>query len=61
MSKMSQLHSLITEALEVGISDAHIIQLMIDEGLPAEAAPEILRVFKHYNEMENVLNIAFIK
>lgn len=54
MSKMSQLHSLITEALEVGISDAHIIQLMIDEGLPAEAAPEILRVFKHYEEMENV-------
>ena len=54
MSKMSQLHMLITEALQVGMSDENIIQLMIEEGLPAEAAPEILRVFKHYNEMENV-------
>lgn len=52
MSKMSQLHYLITEALSVGISDENIIQLMIDEGVPSEAAPEILRVFKHYEEME---------
>lgn len=52
MSIMSQLHTLITEALSVGISDENIIQLMIDEGVPAEAAPEILRVFKHYEENE---------
>ena len=52
MSKMSQLHMLITEALSVGLSDENIIQLMIEEGLPAEAAPEVLKVFKHYEEME---------
>jgi len=52
MSYMSRLHVLITEALEVGLSDEYIIQLMIDEGLPAEAAPEILKVFKHYEEIE---------
>jgi hypothetical protein len=52
MSKMSQLHTLITEALEVGMSDENIIQLMIDEGLPSEAAPEVLKVFKHYEEAE---------
>lgn len=52
MSKMSQLHSLITEALEVGLSDENIIKLMIEEGLPSEAAPEVLKVFKHYEEME---------
>ena len=52
MSKMSELHYLITEALSVGMSDENIIQLMIDEGLPAEAAPEVLKVFKHYEEME---------
>ena len=51
MSKMSQLHMLITEALEVGMSDENIIQLMIEEGLPAEAAPEVLNVFKHYEEV----------
>lgn len=51
MSKMSQLHMLITEALQVGMSDENIIQLMIEEGLPAEAAPEVLRVFKHYEEV----------
>ena len=52
MSKMSQLHTLITEALEVGMSDENIIQLMIDEGLPSEAAPEVLKVFKHYEQNE---------
>ena len=52
MSKMSQLHMLITEALQVGMSDENIIQLMIEEGLPAQAAPEVLKVFKHYEEME---------
>jgi hypothetical protein len=52
MSKMSQLHTLITEALQVGLSDENIIQLMIEEGLPAGAAPEVLKVFKHYEENE---------
>ena len=51
MSKMSQLHMIITEALQVGMSDENIIQLMIEEGLPAEAAPEVLKVFKHYEEV----------
>lgn len=51
MSKMSQLHMVITEALQVGMSDENIIQLMIEEGLPAEAAPEVLKVFKHYEEV----------
>lgn len=51
MSKMSQLHMLITEALEVGMSDENIIQLMIEEGLPAQAAPEVLEVFKHYEKV----------
>jgi hypothetical protein len=51
MSKMSELHYLITEALTARMMDENIIQLIIDEGLPAEAAPEVLKVFKHYEEM----------
>ena len=46
MSKMSQLHMIITDAIEVGISDELTIELMVEEGLPREACPEILRVFK---------------
>ena len=46
MSKMSQLHMLIVDAIEVGISDELTIELMVEEGLPREACPEILRVFK---------------
>ena len=46
MSKMSQLHMLIVDAIEVGISDELTIELMVEEGLPRDACPEILRVFK---------------
>ena len=46
MSKMSNLHMIITDAIEVGISDELTIELMVEEGLPREACPEILRVFK---------------
>ena len=46
MSKMSQLHSLMVDIVCSGVSDELAITLMVDEGLPAEACPEILRVFK---------------
>jgi hypothetical protein len=43
---MSNLHMVITSAIEAGLSDEWIIELMVEEGLPREACPEILRVFK---------------
>jgi hypothetical protein len=43
---MSELHMLITDSIEAGLSDESIIELMVEEGLPREACPEILRVFK---------------
>ena len=46
MSRMSELHMLITDSIEAGLSDESIIDLMVEEGLPREACPEILRVFK---------------
>ena len=46
MSRMSQLHMIIVDAIEAGISEDLIINLMVEEGLPREACPEILRVFK---------------
>jgi len=46
MSRMSELHILLVESLEVGLSDDSIIELMVMEGVPREACPEILRVFK---------------
>ena len=46
MSKMSELHMLITDSIEAGLSDESIIDLMVLEGLPREACPEILKVFK---------------
>lgn len=46
MSKMSELHMLVTDSIEAGLSDESIIDLMVNEGLPREACPEILRVFK---------------
>ncbi len=51
MSKMSQLHMIIVDAIQSGISDELTIELMVEEGLPREACPEILRVFK---EVESV-------
>lgn len=46
MSRMSELHMLITDSIEAGLSEESIIELMVDEGLPREACPEILRIFK---------------
>lgn len=46
MSRMSQLHMIIADAIAVELSDELTIDLMVEEGLPREACPEILRVFK---------------
>jgi len=46
MSRMSELQILLVESLEAGLSDQSIIELMVMEGVPREACPEILRVFK---------------
>ncbi len=46
MSRMSQLHMIITDAIACDLSEDLIIDLMVEEGLPREACPEILRVFK---------------
>jgi hypothetical protein len=43
---MTELKQLITDALAVGLSDRSIIELMVMEGLPREASPEILRCVK---------------
>ena len=52
MSRMSELHILLVESLEAGLSDQSIIELMVMEGVPREACPEILRVFTQ-SEDEN--------
>ena len=46
MSRMSELRWIIVNAMEAGLSDEYIIDLMVEEGLPSEACPEVLRVFK---------------
>jgi hypothetical protein len=46
MSGMSQLHMLIVDAITFDLPEDVIIDLMLDEGLPREACPEILKVFK---------------
>ena len=43
---MSDLHSMLVEALEMGLSDKSIIELMVMEGFPRDASSEILRAFK---------------
>jgi hypothetical protein len=43
---MKELHSLLTDAVSMGLSDKSVIELMVLEGLPRDACPEILRVFK---------------
>jgi len=43
---MTELKQLITDALAVGLSDKSIIELMVSEGLPREACPEILCCIK---------------
>lgn len=52
MSKMSQLHMIIVDAIEAGISEELTIELMVEEGLPREACPEILKVFKEAEAVE---------
>ena len=52
MSKMSQLHMIITDAIQAGISEELTIELMVEEGLPREACPEILRAFKQVESVE---------
>jgi len=54
MSRMSQLHMLITDAIDSNLSDESIIELMVDEGLPREACPDILRVFKQEEAQDAV-------
>ena len=46
MSRMSELHMVIMDAIEAGISEELTIEQMVEEGLPCEACPEILRVLK---------------
>ena len=46
MSRMSQLHMIITDAIACDLSEDLIIDLMVEEGLPREACPVILKVFK---------------
>ena len=43
---MNELYQMIIRCLAVGLSDRSIIELMILEGLPQEACPEILRCVK---------------
>jgi hypothetical protein len=43
---MKELHLLLADAVSMGLSDKSVIELMVLEGLPRDACPEILRVFK---------------
>ena len=43
---MSQLHMVIMDAIKAGISEELTIELMVEEGLPREACPDILKVIK---------------
>ena len=52
MSKMSNLHMIITDAIACDLSEDLIIDLMVEEGLPREACPEILRVFQQVEAVE---------
>jgi hypothetical protein len=45
MSFHSNLHLLITQALEQGMCEYDIIELIIDEGIPSEAASIILNQY----------------
>jgi len=46
MSFHSNLHLLITQAIEAGMCEYNIIELIIDEGIPSEAAAIILDQYK---------------
>ena len=52
MSSMSQLHMVITSAIDSGLSDEWTIELMVEEGLPRDACPDILRVYKQVESVE---------
>ena len=52
MSSMSQLHMIITSAIDSGLSDEWTIELMVEEGLPREACPDILRAFRIAESVE---------
>ncbi len=52
MSRMSELHMIITDAIDSNLSDESIIELMVEEGLPREACPDILRFFKRVETLE---------
>ena len=56
MAKMAQLHALMVEIVCSGISDDQAIELMVDEGLPREACPQILGEFKEHvsEELESI-------
>jgi len=43
---MNELHTLLVDAVSVGLSDESIIELMVMEGFPRDASSEILRAFK---------------
>jgi hypothetical protein len=43
---MSELRDLLVDAIGMGLTDQSIIGLMVQEGLPLEACPEILKSFK---------------
>lgn len=51
MSRMSQLHMIIADAIAVELSEELTIDLMVEEGLPREGCLEILRAFR---EVEDV-------
>jgi hypothetical protein len=42
---------IIVDAIEAGISEELTIELMVEEGLPRDACPEILRVFQEVQEV----------
>lgn len=46
MSYFSNLHLLITQAIEAGMCEYNIIELIKDEGIPSEAAAIILDQYK---------------
>ena len=52
MSSMSQLHMIITSAIDSGLSDEWTIELMVEEGLPRDACPDILRAFRIAESVE---------
>jgi len=44
--EMSELRDLLIDAIGMGLTDQSIIGLMVQEGLPLEACPVILKTFQ---------------